>query len=166
MIPQVLKTMKHIETCLQWSSAELQHLVFPGWLQIYECLIGLLVTGRLWGMTFANLVIFWTHLRGGALTCPCAFQVWRTGRTTRSWRRCWPSPSRSIWTAWNTRVLPPCTERGRRRRTAADTHIHTQTRPYKPIAPRPPISEGTQTNKAASFSLNISFFLFQTHSWS
>lgn len=61
------------------------------------------------------------------VACVCVFQVWRTGRTMRSWPRCWPFLSRSTWTAWNTRALP-CIERGSRRRTAADnwpTHKNT-----------------------------------------
>lgn len=70
----------------------------------------------------------------------CVFQVWQTGRTMRFWRRCWPSLSRSTWTAWNTRA-PPCTERESRPRTAADSQLtHTNTHKYNddlwpPLAP-------------------------------
>lgn len=76
-----------------------------------------------------------------ASPCLCLFQVSQTGRTMRSWRRCWPSLNRSTWIASNTRVQP-CTERESRHLTAADSRLtnntHTQTPTTLTFDPLPP----------------------------
>lgn len=102
------------------------------------------------------------------MTALCVLQGWRTGRMMRFWRRCWPCPSRSTWTAWNTRAAQ-CTERGRPPPTAADGCLPHKTLTFdltswlSAVQPPPPPPQTAHRDRAgknqtSNCTLDIIFY--------